>query len=157
QPGFAENTHRTNAADGTVTATRSLGASRLSVGASGGADWVRSSNLGDRNYRRGGAFVEWRGAIAPSASMQLGLRADDYSSFGSSVNPSVSIAARPSATLKLRASAARAFRIPTFTELYYHDPANLGSPDLRPEHGWSVDGGADWTRAGVTMSVTPFR
>ena len=59
--------------------------------------------------------------------------------------------------LRLRASLARAFRIPTFTELYYHDPANLGSPDVRAEHGWSFDAGADLSHRGWTLSVTPFR
>jgi iron complex outermembrane receptor protein len=40
--------------------------------------------------------------------------------------------------------------------LYYHDPANVGSPDLRPERAWSYEGGVDWNaggrlRAGLTI------
>ena len=46
--------------------------------------------------------------------------------------------------MKVRASASRAFRIPSYTDLYYHDPANLGSPDLRPERSWSYETGVDW-------------
>jgi iron complex outermembrane recepter protein len=37
----------------------------------------------------------------------------------------------------------RAFRLPTYTDLYYHDPANVGSPDLRPEKAWNYEGGLD--------------
>jgi iron complex outermembrane receptor protein len=45
---------------------------------------------------------------------------------------------------KIRAAAGRAFRLPTFTDLYYHDPANRGSPDLRPESAWTFEAGAEW-------------
>jgi iron complex outermembrane receptor protein len=45
--------------------------------------------------------------------------------------------------LKFRASASRAFRVPSYTDLYYHDPANLGSPTLRPESAWTYEGGLD--------------
>jgi iron complex outermembrane receptor protein len=38
----------------------------------------------------------------------------------------------------------RAFRLPSYTDLYYHDPANQGSPNLRPEKAWSYEGGIDW-------------
>jgi len=46
--------------------------------------------------------------------------------------------------LKLRAAVSRAFRLPSFTDLYYHDPANRGTPDLRPEQAWSYEAGVDW-------------
>jgi iron complex outermembrane receptor protein len=46
--------------------------------------------------------------------------------------------------------------MPTLTELYYHDPANLGSPDLRAERGWSADGGIDVTSGGWMFSASPF-
>ena len=45
---------------------------------------------------------------------------------------------------KLRASVSRAFRLPTFTDLYYRDPANIGNPLLRPETAWAFETGADF-------------
>ena len=47
--------------------------------------------------------------------------------------------------VKLRASISRAFRVPSYTELYYEDPANIGNPNLRPERAWNYEGGIDWT------------
>ena len=49
----------------------------------------------------------------------------------------------PAHAVKLRASGGRAFRVPTFTERYYSDPANLARAEVRPEHAWSGEGGAD--------------
>src|SRR5690606_28391873 len=80
----------------------------------------------------------------------------EYSTFGSNVSPSTGVSVFVSPSVRLHASASRAFRVPTFTELYYSDPANLGSPDLEAEHGWSVDAGAEWAEGGWLVSVTPF-
>ena len=44
--------------------------------------------------------------------------------------------------------ASRAFRVPSYTDLYYHDPANAGSPGLRPERAWSYVAGLDWNPSG---------
>jgi TonB dependent receptor-like, beta-barrel len=45
---------------------------------------------------------------------------------------------------KLRGAVTHAFRLPTFTDLYYHDPANVGSPSLKPERAWNYATGVDW-------------
>ena len=41
----------------------------------------------------------------------------------------------------LRVSAGSVYRVPTFTDLYYRDPANLGNAALVPETGWTWDAG----------------
>jgi len=63
---------------------------------------------------------------------------------GGSFSPTAATGFWVNSRLKLRASLSRAFRLPAFTELYYHDPANRGSPDLSPESAWSYEAGADW-------------
>ena len=80
----------------------------------------------------------------------------EYSTFGSSVSPSFGASVQATPSLHLHAAASRAFRVPTFTELYYTDPNNLGSPDLVAEHGWSLDLGATWVRSGWTFGLSPF-
>ncbi len=44
--------------------------------------------------------------------------------------------------LELRGNGGRLFRDPGFDELYVRRPGVRGDPDLRPEDGWGVDGGA---------------
>ena len=157
RPGFAENQHRTNAFEVIAGATRELGEGRrVSFGGGTGGDWVASSNLGDRRYLHQSLYTELQLPLSPRATMAAGVRFDSYSTFGESWSPSLSLATRVAPDVKLRASARHAFRIPTYTELYYHDPANLGSPDLRAERGWSVDGGVDLTTRGWTLSASPF-
>jgi iron complex outermembrane receptor protein len=157
RPGFAENRHRTNAIDGGIVLHRDLGSGRrVSVGAGGGGDRVTSTNLGDHGYARGHGFVEVMTPLGPRATMQTGLRVDRYSSFGTALNPSVAAAVAVTPAVRLRASLTRAFRVPTFTELYYTDPANLGRADLRSETGWAVDTGMELTTGPWLVGVGGF-
>jgi iron complex outermembrane receptor protein len=158
RPGFAENRHRTNATEVEATVERVFASGvRATIGGAGGGDWVRSNNLGNHDFSRMSAFGEVVVPVASRATLQGGLRADDYSTFGRSVSPSVSMVVNASPDLRIHAGASHAFRIPTFTELYYTDPANQASADLRAEQGWSYDAGVDWTRGGWTLSASPFR
>ncbi len=59
--------------------------------------------------------------------------------------------------MKLRASGGHAFRVPTFTELYYRDPNHQGRGELDPERAWAVDGGVDvFLERGFSSSATVF-
>jgi iron complex outermembrane receptor protein len=158
RPGFAENRHRTMASELDAALTRALpGGALASVGASGSGDWIESSNLGDHHYRRVSGFAEVRTPVGDRTTVQAGIRVDDYSTFGRATSPSASVSSWVTSNLRLRASAGHAFRVPTFTELYYTDPANLGSPDLGAERGWSVDGGGDWSHRSWSGALSVFR
>lgn len=157
RPGFAENRHRTNAIEAGVDVRRLVRRASLALGASGGDDRVRSSNLGNHDYARASVFAELQAPVATRTSLQAGARFDSYSSFGSSFSPSASVVTALARDLRARASIGHAFRIPTFTELFYSDPNTLGDPDLRPERGWTLDGGLDWSRGVWASSVSVFR
>jgi outer membrane cobalamin receptor len=157
RPGFAENRHRTNVLEMVTKFRRDVGRNNhLTFGTFMGRDWVSSTNLGDRAYGRSGAYGELQMPLSERSLLQAALRLENYSTFGVAWNPSLSYNARPKEWLRVRASVGRAYRIPTFTELYYEDPANLGSEDLRPESGWSYDGGVDLVVKTWTLSATPY-
>lgn len=145
QPGIFENRHRTSAAlvalRGHVALTPRW---RLAGGVEQAADWIRSTSLGDHDVSRTGAFAEVQGAAGGRATFAAGLRADRYSTFGTAWNPSVSASLWISSATRVRASVARAFRVPTFTERFYRDPAHRASAELVPERAWSGDLAWDW-------------
>ncbi|HET9369046.1 MAG TPA: TonB-dependent receptor [Vicinamibacterales bacterium] len=158
RPGFAENRHRTDAVDVRAAADRPLGRTgRLTVGASAGGDWIDSSNLGDREYAHGSGFTEVLWTPTARATAQAGLRVDHYSSFGTAWNPSISAGTWLNDAVRVRGSVAHGFRIPTYTELYYRDPAHAAQDDLEPERGWSADAGIDWSTQGWLLSASPYR
>ena len=61
-----------------------------------------------------------------------------------SVSPSLDLRFKVHKSLDITAFGRRAFRAPTFNELYY---PGYGNPDLKPEDAWLTDLGIDWHRA----------
>src|SRR5688572_23912095 len=144
RPELSDNRHRTHTAVGTLTAGRRVtGEGSLTLGTEVGQDWIRSTNLGDHELSRVSGFAEWRQPFGRSVHLDASLRADRYDEFDTSWNPSVGLGWWATGRVRLRASAARAFRVPTFTERYYSDPANLARPEVGPESAWAEEGGAD--------------
>lgn len=158
RPGVSENFHRTHTVLGTFKATRTWRENTsLTVGGEAGGDWIRSNNLGNHSTDRVSGFGEWRYAVSPRTQVDASLRLDRYSEFGSAWSPAFGVGFWPAAAVKLRASSARAFRVPTFTERYYRDPANFARPEVGAETAWTGDGGADlFMPDGVTLGATYF-
>jgi iron complex outermembrane receptor protein len=130
---------------------------KLHYGAEGYRDAIVSNNLGTHSRWRGAGYAALDVRAVRRFSFSLGAREEIYGSLAGQFSPTVSGGAWLSEHLKLRASASRAFRLPSYTDLYYHDPANQGSPELRPEEAWSYEGGLDWNMAGrLRGDVTIF-
>ena len=121
-------------------------------------DAIESNNLGNHKRARGAAYAAFDMRALSRFSFTLGVRDELYASANHQVSPTAAAGVWLTPRLKLRASLSRAFRVPTFTDLYYHDPANLGSPDLRPERAWSGEAGLDWNLGGnLRGEITYFR
>ena len=126
-------------------------------GLEGFRDAIISNNLGDHT----------RGRVAPYAavdvralrrfSLSMGMREEAYKSFQAQFCPTLSGGYWLNSHFKLRAGLSRAFRVPSFTDLYYHDPGNRGSVDLKPESAWTDEAGLDWNEGRrVRGSLTVF-
>jgi iron complex outermembrane receptor protein len=148
QPEIFTNHHAVESYVGTLRRTERLSENvSLHYGAEFYRDAIVSNNLGnhERNYGAGYASIDVR--ALRRFSFAAGIRENVYGSGAVESSPSVSGGVWLNSKLKFRASASHAFRLPTYTDLYYHDPANLGSPNLRPERAWSYEAGMQWTPA----------
>jgi outer membrane cobalamin receptor len=121
---------------------------RLHYGAEGLHDSIDSNNLGYHKRTRGSGYVAADILALNRFSFTLGGRLEVYSSLETQFSPTAAMGVWLTPRLKLRGSISRAFRLPTFTDLYYHDPANVGSPDLQPESAWSYEAGVDYNAGG---------
>lgn len=120
-------------------------------------DSISSNNLGDHARTRGAGYFSLEMRAIRRFSLSLGAREEVYRSFSGQFSPGISAGVWLTPRLKLRAAASRAYRVPTYTDLYYHDPANLGSPDLRPERAWSYEAGLQWNASGrIRSELTVF-
>src|SRR5690606_11892060 len=120
-------------------------------------DRLESESLGDREEDRAALLTELAAGQVGLLTATAGARLDWHERHGSFLSPSVALAGWPVAEVRLRGSLGRALRTPTWTERYYRDPANEGSPDLSPERSWSGELGADATLAtGLRVGFAVF-
>ncbi len=87
------------------------------------------------------------------------LRADAYflsdTSALAAISPRFGLNVRPVSRLPLhlKASAGRAFRMPTFNDRFWQPG---GRPDLRPEHGWTYDAGLMYGAPSLQTELSVF-
>jgi outer membrane receptor for ferrienterochelin and colicins len=81
---------------------------------------------------------EW--SLARRWTLTTGVRYDHYSDFGGTFNPRLALVWEPRYDLTTKLLYGRAFRPPSFQELYVqNNPATIGNPDLDPESIQSVE------------------
>ena len=154
-PSIYENEHTSDTWGGQVAFERGVAGGRLGVSVEGRSASLDSSNLGERDWSAGGISASL-GSTGDALDVDVGVRADAHSRFSSEVCPLASLRWRPSEEFALRASVSRAFREPSFTELYYSDPQNVGNPDLDVETAWNIQVAADFSAFGARWTASAF-
>ena len=159
QPSIYENNHVTDAWQLALRRhDRLLQNGTLSYGVEAYREDIDSTNLGVHARNRGAVYVNYDMRALKRLSFSVGGREEIYNSTRGEFSPTASAGYWLGNGFKLRGSVSHAFRIPTYTDLYYLDPASVGNPDLRPESAWSYEGGIVWDRGGrIRGSATLFQ
>jgi iron complex outermembrane receptor protein len=145
RPQVYANHHSDEAYEASLRRTNDLGPNtRLHYGGEYYNESLASTNLGTRQRNRGAAFASLDVRALRRFSFSIGAREDFYGSISGQFNPNAAAGFWVTSKIRLRGGVSRAFRLPTYTDLYYQDPANFGNPTLKPEHAWSYEGGVDW-------------
>ena len=118
--------------------------STLFFGAEGLHEDIHSNNLGNHDRSRGAIYADYDVRAWKRFSFSAAAREEIFSASHGELNPTLAAGVWLKTTLKLKGSVSRAFRLPSYTDLYYHDPANFGNPNLRPESAWDYEGGLMW-------------
>jgi len=72
------------------------------------------------------------------------------------VYPGMDVSYRATPAWRAFLSVNRAFRLPTFTELYYKSPTNQGNAGLLPETAWYAESGAEYRLNGFSAKCIGF-
>ena len=105
---------------------------------------IRSNSLGHhaRNEGAGYANVSWQSARR--LTLSAGVREEVSGGPNAVFAPAASVGFYLGRGVRVHAAAGRGFRLPTYVDLYYSDPATIGNPALQPETSASYEGGLDW-------------
>jgi len=147
-PAIYQNLHALNSFQAALRRRQWVSTNtHLFYGAEGYSDNIHSTNLGNHSRGRIAAYAALDARALRRFSFNVGAREEVYRSVQGQFSPSVSAGYWLDSHLKFRGNVSHAFRVPSLTDLYYHDPTSLGNPDLRPERAWDLEGGLEWNAA----------
>ena len=143
-PSFYENIHKSNTYGAELQTSIITSAGTIALGGEYVEDKLTSTNLGDHARYKKGVFTEYNFSPVQNLTVVVGGFEYNYSEIGWKLWPGIDLAYRLSEKLRLHGSIGKAFRIPTYTELYYKSPTILGNPDLRPEETLNYETGINY-------------
>lgn len=138
-PSFYENNHVTDVYQAELQNTIDLRNFLHNVGVEIGQDNIQSNRLGDHWRSRCGFFYEGQTKTTGKLGLQVGTSAYYYSDWGWNFSPGIDISYQFNDKTRWSGSIGEAFRVPTFTELYYSSPIDQGNPHLIPEKAWTLE------------------
>ena len=157
-PSIYENNHSDESWQTAVRRKQKLGQnSTLFYGAEGFHESIDSNNLGLHARSRGAVYADYDVRAWKRFSFSVGAREEIFNATRGEFSPTIAAGYWLRAGFKLKGSASHAFRLPTYTDLYYSDPATIGNANLQPETAWDYEGGLVWDRGGrYQAQVTLF-
>jgi len=117
---------------------------------------IKSDQLGNHNRYRQGLFGEIAFPISCRANFHSGIRIDHQDQLGWEVNPTLGLRYHFNSHVGWRISAGRAYRTPSFIELYNPSPMNAGNPALYPEYAWCGETGFSFSNSLIQFEITAF-
>ena len=141
-PYFYRNLHKTDAFNSELGFEKKFDKARIYLGGEYSFDKINSNNLGKRYREKFGFSVE-TSLKYENLNISAGAFAHKYSNIKWTISPGADASYLITNNFKVFGSIGRSFRLPTFTELFYSDPVNQGSPNLLPEKAWSGELGIE--------------
>lgn len=156
RPDWNRNIHQTNSYGAEIQSSIKTKFGTTSFGGEISNDLITSSNLGEHARTKGGFFAEQVFEPMEKFTSSVGFFIYNYSGIGWKFWPGADIAYRLNEHSKVFASAGKAFRMPTFTDLYYKSPANIGNPDLTFEETTNYEVGYSFRQNILHADVSVF-
>ncbi|TCK71590.1 TonB-dependent receptor plug domain-containing protein [Acidipila rosea] len=158
-PAVYQNNHIDTAWQGDLRrADRPGRNATVAYGLEASGDGINSSNLGQHARNQGAGYASLDLRALKRLSLSIGAREEIFSGGDAVFSPTAAAGYWLGHGMRLHAAAGHAFRLPTYTDLYYSDPTTVGNPGLRPESAWSYEGGLQWESGGrISFDLTGFR
>jgi len=129
----------------------------LLFGASAGRDEINSTNLGKHARLYEAAMLTHSFLWQDKLSSDFGLRADHYQKWSWQESFNLDLAYKIlEDKLRIHGGICSAFRVPTFTELFYNDAANRGNPELGIERSYSATCGLNLKKDFYSFGLEGF-
>ncbi|MEP1953376.1 MAG: TonB-dependent receptor [Algoriphagus sp.] len=156
EPSFYQNFHTTD-----VFALEANGNFETKLGTTGFGletrkEAIESTNLGNRDRVLTGIFLEQLVNFGTKVDLRAGVYSNYYSEFGWKHFPGAELGFQATKELRLYSGYGISYRIPTYNDLYYVGPTNIGNDQLLPEQAQNYEIGAKWSKSGLFAELVYF-
>ncbi|MCG1034915.1 TonB-dependent receptor plug domain-containing protein [Polaribacter sargassicola] len=156
-PSFYRNLHITNKVGVETNAAYTSKAGITGFGFDVSRVSISSTNLGDRNRIMANLFLEHRFKLAnDKLDITPGIAVTYFSDFKFHAFPGLDLGYKITDKLKAYGNIGYTYRIPTYTDLFYSDPATVGNPNLDPEEAFAQEIGFKFDDAQFSTSIAFF-
>ncbi len=174
-PSIYQNFHYTDVYGGSLNSNFQTSLGKTSIGFEYRKEIIYSTNLGfptnktqkvpgqdsirynHTDNRENLSIYFEHNVIKGNFSASAGLMANQNTKLsGFELYPGADLGYKITEIVKGYASVNRSLRLPSFTDLYYQGPQNVGNPGLRPEQAWTIESGFKLSMKGVESNISYF-
>ncbi|PZP52041.1 MAG: TonB-dependent receptor [Pseudopedobacter saltans] len=128
----------------------------IGFGIEGRNEHIISSNLGNHNRYNYGLSGEYRFANLDKITLTAGAYLNYNTEYGWQLFPGIDAGYNFTKDLKWFANIGTGQRLPTYTDLYYKGPSNIGNSNLTPENARYVESGLKYNYKNLNATASYF-
>jgi iron complex outermembrane receptor protein len=156
KPDVYHNVHETNVADAELNNSFNTRVGTLGLGLEWRSENINSNSLGKETRNNLGIFGEYHYEYKDKASLSLGAYLNYNSVYGWNIFPGLDLGWNFYPKWRLYGNIGTSQRLPTYTDLYYVGPSNIGNPDLEPEEMLQAEGGLRYLGDRLQLQLSYF-
>lgn len=155
-PEKFHNHHVTNIFDAELNNTIETRIGTFGLGLEARTERINSTNLGKRNRNNAGLFAEYKFEPMARLLINAGAYTNYNSDYGWQVFPGLDAGYNFYGNWRLFVNLGTGQRLPTYTDLYYKGPTNIGNDQLRPEQSKYAEGGLKFNNDRLALNASYF-
>lgn len=155
-PDKFHNLHKTNVFDAELNNTIQTKIGTFGLGFEARTERINSTNLGKRNRNNAGMFAEYKFEPVARLLVNAGVYTNYNSDYGWQVFPGLDAGYNFYGNWRVFANVGTGQRLPTYTDLYYKGPTNIGNDQLRPEKSQYAEGGLKFNNEHLALNASYF-
>lgn len=154
KPEVYHNIHETNVASAEVNAAYKTGAGTAAMGVEWRQERINSNSLGKRERDNIGIYGGYEYRFSARLQANAGFYLNHNSDYGTQLLPGIEAGYDVSRHWRLSLNAGSGERQPTYTDLYYQGPTNIGNDTLRPEQAVYSEAMLRYHNAGCRVELS---
>ena len=156
-PDKFHNHHRTEVFNLELNNTFVTKIGTFGLGLEGRTEHINSTNLGKRDRKNAGIYGEYKFEPIDRLLINAGVYTNYNSDYGWQAFPGIDAGYNLSGNWKIYVNLGTGQRLPTYTDLYYKGPTNIGNEFLQPENSAFAEGGLKYNTERLTVNASYFR